>query len=78
MTVLWSRTHFIDRPEKRNGPDRRTKHCFLANDRRGGVACRRKEAQREMERKIALKKTVFYTGYGRIDYSNCQNNVPKR
>ena len=67
MRVRWRRTHYIDRPEKRFRPDRRTKYCYLAMDRRCGIACRRKLMQIEMERKIALRKTVFYTGYGKIE-----------
>ena len=59
MSVSWSRTHFIVKPEKRNEPDRRINNCFLAIDRRSGIACRRREMQREMERKIAAKKNHF-------------------
>ncbi len=67
MGALCSKTHFLVKPEKRNEPDRRKNNWYIANDERSGIACRRKEMQREMERKIALRKTIFYTGYGRID-----------
>ena len=66
MSVSWRRTHFIVKPEKRNEPDRRMNNCFLAIDRRSGIACRRREMQREMERKIAAKKTIFYPDYYKI------------
>ena len=55
-----SRTHFIEKPEEREVLERRDTHCFIANDRRSGIACRRKEKQREIERKIALSKIIFY------------------
>ena len=67
MDVSWSRTHYIDKPEKRSEPDRRRHNCFLANDRRSGIACRRKEMQREMERKVAASKTIFYPNFYKID-----------
>jgi len=67
MGVPWSRTHFIDEPEKRNEPDRRKNHWYIASDKRSGIACRRKEMQREMERKIAVRKTIFYPSYYKID-----------
>jgi len=67
MGVSWSRTHYIDKPEKRNEPDRRKNNWYIANDKRNGIACRRKEMQREMEREIAAKKTKFYPYYYRID-----------
>ena len=66
MQVRWSKTHFIDKPEKRNEPDRRKNNCYLSTDRRSGIACRRKEMQREMERKIAAMKTTFYPDYYKI------------
>ena len=67
MQVPWSRTHFIDKPEKRNEPDRRKNNLYIASDKRSGIACRRKEMQREMERKIAARKTTFYPNYYKID-----------
>ena len=66
MSVSWSRTHFIVKPEKRNEPDRRMNNCFLASDRRNGIVCRRREMQREKERKIAAMKTTFYADYYKI------------
>ena len=67
MGVPWSRTHFMDKPDKRIEPDRRKQNCFLADDRRSGIACRRKEMRRKMERKIAAMKTIFYPNYYKID-----------
>lgn len=61
-----SRTQFIDTPENRDGDDRRKDHCYLANDRRSGLACRRREKQRELERKIAASRVIFYPSYYRI------------
>ena len=40
--------------------------CFIEKDRRCGLACRRKERQREMERQIALRKVRFYPEYFRF------------
>jgi Na+-transporting NADH:ubiquinone oxidoreductase subunit NqrF len=51
MKVSWSRTHFIDKPEKRNESDRRINNWYLANDRRSGIACRRKEMNNEKNKK---------------------------
>ena len=59
--VKWSRTHYMETPEQREGDDRRKIQCFIDNDRRSGIACRRKEKQLEMERRIALKKVTFYS-----------------
>jgi len=67
MRVSWSRTHFIDKPEKRNEPDRRKNYWYVASDKRSGIACRRKEMQREMERKTAVRKTIFYPNYYKND-----------
>ena len=67
MRVPWSRTHFIDEPEKRNEPDRRKNHWYIARDKRSGIACRRKEMQRDMERKVAVAKTIFYPTYYKVD-----------
>jgi hypothetical protein len=53
-------------PEKREGDDRRKNYCFIDNDRRSGIACRRQEKQRELERRIALKKVTFYPDYALI------------
>ena len=66
MSVPRGRTHFIDKSEKRNEPDRRENNWYIANDKRNGIACRRKEMQREMEREIAAKKTKFYPSYYKI------------
>lgn len=60
------RTQYIDRPEKRESSDRRKVSCFIEKDRRGGIACRRMEQQREMERRIAFRKVRFYPEYYRI------------
>ena len=49
-----------------DGDDRRKEHCFIANDRRSGIACRRKQKQSEMERRIALKKVTFLPDYALI------------
>ena len=61
--VRWERTHFMDRPEKRVGEDRRKTHCFIGKDRRSGIVCRRKERMRAVERRIALSKVTFYPDY---------------
>ena len=66
VSVEWSRTHYMQTPEKREGDDRRKNYCFIANDRRSGIACRRKEKMREMERRIALKKVTFLPEYAII------------
>ncbi len=60
------RTQYIDPPEKRDSDDRRKVSCFIENDRRSGIACRRLEQQREMERRIAFRKVRFYPEYFRI------------
>lgn len=60
VQLEWSRTHYMVTPEQRHGEDRRKIQCFIANDRRCGVACRRLEKQRETERRIAMKKVTFY------------------
>ena len=60
------RTQYIDPPEKRVPDDRRKVSCFIENDRRSGIACRRMEQQREMERRIAFRKVRFYPEYFRI------------
>ena len=62
----WSRTHFIDRHNKRKVSDRRKQHCFVENDRRSGIACRRREAQRQKEMRNAENKEV-YNPYFKID-----------
>ena len=62
-----SRTHFIDTPNKRRGPDRRKYHCFIENDRRSGIACRRREAQRKKGNRIAGKDKEVYNPYFEID-----------
>ena len=67
MSVPRGKTHFIDKPEKRNEPDRRKNNWYIASDKRSGIACRRKEMQREMERKSAAMKTIFYPSYYKID-----------
>ena len=64
--LAWSRTHIEDAPDNRMGADRRKGNCFIAKDRRSGIACRRKERQREMERRLALAKVTFYPEYFRI------------
>jgi len=64
--IAWSRTHFMDKPEQRLSDDRRRAYCFVGNDRRSGIACRRKEKQREIERRIAYAKVKFYPEYYRI------------
>ncbi|MBC2710173.1 MAG: hypothetical protein HGJ94_03965 [Desulfosarcina sp.] len=61
--INWSQTHFIDKPERRKGSARRKINCFIANDKRGTIACRRKERQREIERKIMLSKITFHPLY---------------
>ena len=60
------RTQYMDPPEKRESNDRRKVSCFIEKDRRCGIACRRKEQQREMERRIAIKKVRFYPEYFRF------------
>lgn len=63
----WSRTHYIEKPEGRKKLDRRKTNCFIAYDKRSGIACRRKERQREIERRIAFSKVTFHPEYFRID-----------
>jgi hypothetical protein len=62
----WSRTHYIKKPEERKTLDRRKSNCFIAIDQRSGIACRRRERQRRIERKIAYSKVTFYPEYYRI------------
>jgi len=62
-TINWERTHYQDQPEQRLGKDRRTANCFIREDRRSGIGCRRKEKIREMERRVALSKVTFYPDY---------------
>jgi hypothetical protein len=64
--LKWQRTHFMLDSEKRNQDDRREANCFIAQDRRSGIACRRKEKQLEMERRIALSRVTFYPEYFKI------------
>ena len=66
IDLSWERTHFLDRPEKRVGEDRRKVHCFIAKDRRSGIDCRRRERMREMERRALLSKVTFYPDYYRV------------
>ncbi len=63
----WSRTHFIDKPNEKRGPDRRKHHCFVEHDRRSGIACRRREAQRKKEEKISNENKEVYNPYFKID-----------
>jgi hypothetical protein len=65
--LKWQRTHFMLEAEKRNRDDRREANCFIAQDRRSGIACRRMEKQREMERRIALSRVTFYPEYFKIN-----------
>ena len=60
------RTQYIDPPEKRECNDRRRVSCFIMKDRRSGIACRRREQQREMERRIAMRKGRFFPAYYRF------------
>lgn len=62
-TLAWERTHYQDQPEQRLGKDRRRANCFIREDRRSGIGCRRKEKIREMERRLALSKITFYPDY---------------
>jgi hypothetical protein len=64
--IAWTRTHYMLTPEQRMGADRRKAFCFVANDRRSGIACRRKEKRRELERRMAYAKVKFYPDYYRI------------
>ena len=61
--MTWERTHYLDRPEQRLGEDRRKVNCIIGKDRRSGIACRRKEKIRAIERRIALSKVTFYPDY---------------
>jgi hypothetical protein len=63
----WSRTHFIEKTEERKQLDRRKTNCLITDDRRSGIACRRRERQREIERRIAFSKITFHPEYFRID-----------
>ena len=63
VTLAWERTHYQDQPEQRLGRDRRRANCFIGEDRRSGIGCRRKEKIREMERRLALSKITFYPDY---------------
>jgi hypothetical protein len=65
--LKWERTHFKVLPEKRDTDDRRHVNCFLENDRRSGIGCRRKLKQIEKERKLAFSKVIFHPEYFRID-----------
>jgi hypothetical protein len=60
------RTHFIAGPEKREGDDRRKINCYISKDRRSGIACRRRERQREIEFRVAASKVRFYPEYARL------------
>ena len=60
------RTQYMDPPEKRECIDRRKVSCFIEKDRRCGIACRRKEQQREMEFRMAIRKVRFYPEYQRF------------
>jgi len=62
----WGRTHFIEILENRKVIDRRKSNCFIYNDRRSGIACRRKERQRRIDRKVAFSKITFYPEYYRV------------
>jgi hypothetical protein len=64
--LSWERTHFLDRPEKRVGEDRRKVNCFIDKDRRSGIHCRRRERVREIERRMLLSKVTFYPDYYRV------------
>ena len=59
----WERTHYLERPEKRLGEDRRKVNCFIEKDRRSGIDCRRRERLRQIERRIMLSKVTFYPDY---------------
>lgn len=59
----WSRTHFIDKPEKRFDYDRRKINCFIFKDKRSGTGCRRKARQIEIKKSIALSKVTFHPVY---------------
>ncbi len=61
-----SRTHFMAGPEKREGDDRRKTNCYILKDRRSGIACRRRERQREIEFRVAARKVRFYPEYARL------------
>jgi hypothetical protein len=63
----WSRTHFLDKPEERNRDERRKLSTFIADDRRSGIACRRKERQREIDKKVAFSKVTFYPNYYKVE-----------
>ena len=56
--LMSRRTHFIEKPEGREVSDRRKYNCFIANDKRSGIACRRREKQRELERRWYIRYTV--------------------
>jgi len=61
-----ARTHFIAGPEKREGSDRRKINCYISRDRRSGIACRRRERQREIEFRMAVRKVRFYPEHARL------------
>jgi len=65
-TGVRSRTHFIAGPEMREGEDRRQVNCYILEDRRSGVACRRRERQREIEFRMAVRKVRFYPEHARL------------
>jgi len=62
-----SRTHFIDKPKRKRGPDRRKHHCFVENDRRSGIAYGRREAQRKKDKKSGDKNKEVYNPYFKIE-----------
>jgi hypothetical protein len=63
----WDRTHFKVVPDKRLNIDRRKMNCFIENDRRSGVGCRRKVKQIKKDRQQALSKVTFHPEYFKID-----------
>jgi len=65
-TGVRSRTHFIAGPDKREREDRRRINCYILNDRRSGLACRRRERQRNIEFRMAVRKVRFYPEYARL------------
>ena len=56
--LTWSRSHFIEKRERRKVSDRRKYNCFIVNDKRSGIACRRREKQRQFERRWYIRYTV--------------------
>jgi len=57
-------THY--KPEKARGKDRRKVHVYVADDRRSGIGCRRRQAEIAHEIMIASRRVKFYSKWEAI------------